>query len=66
MTAFTTAPDRLPAPLAEHAATAARPAGPCALCRRPIVTWERYAALVPSKRLAHVRCIGAGAAQPRP
>jgi len=69
LSTFTTAPARLPAPLAEGATVATRPAGRCSLCRQPIVTFERYASLVPSGAIAHVRCIGqpagAGRAAPR-
>jgi hypothetical protein len=57
----TTAPARLPVPLAEDAATAARPAGPCALCAAGIRAGERYARLRTGK-LAHLPCIGRASA----
>jgi hypothetical protein len=43
--------------LAEHAEDAARPAGPCAICRYGILTGERYGRLL-SGKLAHLPCIG--------
>jgi hypothetical protein len=43
--------------LAEDAATAPRPAGPCALCTHTILGGDRYARLLNGK-LAHTACIG--------
>jgi hypothetical protein len=48
---------QIPPPLAEGAATAERPAGPCALCSRGILAGERHARLLTGK-LAHLPCIG--------
>jgi hypothetical protein len=44
--------------LATDAAVAERPAGPCALCHHGILRGDRYAALVPSGKLAHIACTG--------
>jgi hypothetical protein len=51
--------------LATDAATADRPAGPCALCQHAILTGHRFARLL-SGRLAHTACIGSGAVRWRP
>jgi hypothetical protein len=51
--------------LAEDADTASRPAGPCRICSRAILSGDRYARLVPSGQLAHLLCIGRMAATPR-
>jgi hypothetical protein len=52
-------------PLATDAATATAPAGACRICARAILRGERYARLVPSRRLAHVACVGRMAAPQR-
>jgi hypothetical protein len=49
----------IPAPLADGAATARRPAGACHLCGRAVLAGQRYARLVPAGQLAHVACIAA-------
>lgn len=49
--------------LAAGAATAERPAGPCALCGRAILRGQRYATLAQSGRLAHLPCIASGTRQ---
>jgi hypothetical protein len=51
----------IPAPLAVDATTAERPAGPCSVCHRAILALERYAVVVPSRKLAHVPCVAAAA-----
>lgn len=52
--------------LAEHAGTATRPGGPCAVCQRAILRGERYALTVTSGRLAHLPCIGRMVLRPQP
>jgi hypothetical protein len=47
----------VPPPLAEGADTAARPMGPCPLCRRAILRGARFALVVPTGHAAHVVCI---------
>ena len=57
---------KIPPPLATDADTARRPAGPCSVCRRAILTGDRYALLVPSGRAAHVHCVALAAVRRRP
>jgi hypothetical protein len=43
--------------IATDAATATRPAGPCAECQKAILAGDRFARLL-SGKLAHVSCTG--------
>lgn len=47
--------------LADGAATATRPAGPCSICRRGIWRGDRYAVLTATGQLAHLPCIASAA-----
>ena len=60
MTTTTVPGAQLPAPLAVDAATAERLLGPCAICRRPIIRYQRFARLVPDGRRVHVTCVARG------
>ena len=52
--------------LAEDAQDATRPAGPCGICRRGILTGERFARLLSGNRLAHLSCVNRAALRRQP
>jgi hypothetical protein len=56
----------LPAPLATDAGTAHTAAGPCSVCRQPIMRGQRYALVVPDGKAAHTPCIVLAALRRRP
>lgn len=45
--------------LADDAAAASVPLGPCAVCQHPVTRGQRYARLIRSRRPAHAWCIAA-------